>query len=128
MKIFLKDRSVRGLVSRHLVGVGFLVSILVMVGVVYAIVDGQQKNKLAIEKSCTLLNNAVIHSSRASTDPNSPSAALITGILTVIPSKYIKQYQERSKNFTTVVPLINCERVAEDPDSIEAVRLQSVEP
>jgi hypothetical protein len=108
--------------------IALVVGMAVIAVVVYDVVDRANKNKLAIEKSCTLLNNAVIRSSASQTSPNSPTVPLIQGILEVIPQKYVNEYIMRSKDNTTVIPLINCEKVADHPESIHAEQLPTPPP
>lgn len=114
---------------------GAMLALIVFIGIVVVVVvrSGQTreiatKNQEAIEKGCTLLNNAIITSTQAQADPESPTSALITGILEVIPKKYVILYAERSKKNPFVVPLINCRRVAEHPEDIRAVPVKKPTP
>jgi hypothetical protein len=100
-----------------------LTAFAIMVGVLY---DRSQQNKQAIEKSCILLNNAIVRSTKAQTDPDSPSIPLVRGILAVIPRKYATEYAVRSRTNMTVIPLIDCHTVADHPEDIHAEQLPSV--
>lgn len=83
-----------------------------------------KQEQVAIEKSCILLNNAIIMSSKAAADPSSPTAALVEGLLTIIPPKYARLYEQRAAGQnTTVIPLVNCRLVAQHPDDIKATQL-----
>lgn len=107
---------------------GAMIAVIIFVGIAVAVTvnsgDAKQiakKNREAIEKGCILLNNAIVNSTRAQADPESPSAALIAGILAVIPRKYVILYTERTKKNPFVVPLVDCKAVAEHPEAIQAV-------
>lgn len=111
-------------IRRHLAGLALICGVVTLSIVVYTLSSRAEQNRLAIEKGCILLNNAVIRSSQAAADPKGASAALIAGVLKVIPDRFVRQYATRSRGVRTVVPLVDCERVAEHPEEIRAVALE----
>lgn len=103
-----------------------IAALAVFATAVYAIADEANKNRQSIEKGCILLNNAIVQSSATASDPKSPSSALIAGIMRVIPPQYVKLYETRlKKQGPTILPLINCRKVADHPDAIRAIPLRS---
>lgn len=117
-------RRIGDWIKRHIIIVSFVGCIAVLCGVVYTLAYNAEQNRLAIEKGCVLLNNAIVRSTQAAVDPNGASAALVAGILRVIPKEFVEQYEERVKGQTTVVPLIDCENVADHPEEIRAIPLK----
>jgi hypothetical protein len=97
----------------------------VLLGViVLTVVNSIQNNQLAIEKSCILLNNAV---TRSLSMPNESTRQLVAEIVDSMDSSERERYlaavareqRDREDNPLTV----DCEKVAEDPDSIRAIQV-----
>lgn len=128
MRTFLKDRDFGGLVRRHAVLFGAVVAVMVFGFVIYTVVDRQKQNRQAIEKGCILLNNAIISSTTVAGDPKSASAALVQGVLEVIPAKYVRLYKQRVGAGQPVIPLVDCEKVADHPEDIQAIPLPVPSP
>jgi len=116
------------IISHYPRTIALFIGVIVIVAIIYDVADRANKNKLAIEKGCILLNNAIIKSSASQTDPHSPSVPLIQGILATIPKKYVDEYLVRSRQNPTVVPLIDCKKVADHPGDIKAEQIPTPPP
>lgn len=108
---------------------GALLALIAFSMVVYVIADRQSRNRLAIEKGCILLNNAIIRSSTASSNPRSPSTILVREILTEAVQNnrgyVVKEFQAATRRGPLVIPLIDCKKVADDPGNIKAIPLHA---
>lgn len=100
--------------------IGFVLSIIILFAIVLDVLDRAQKNKIAVEKSCVLLNNAIIRSGAAG---GGPSRILIEEILRNAQQHHrayvVVQYQNALKQ-TRQLTLVNCQEVARNPENIKA--------
>jgi hypothetical protein len=124
MKQFMKDRNVRGLIDRHARGVGFAAFILILAFVAWDFTRESRQNKVAIEKSCVLMNNAII---RATTNQGKSSKVLVDEILRNAREHHrgyvivnFKKAQGGDPNHTVRLLLVDCEEVAQHPGGIKA--------
>jgi hypothetical protein len=105
---------------------GALVALTIFMFLVFVAYDKTNRNKTAIEKSCTLLNNAIIKSTQAQAQPDSPGAILIAEILRTAPSDVKAQYQTAVENSSGGASdlLIDCKQVADHPEDIHPQKTQ----
>jgi hypothetical protein len=126
----MKDRNVEGLIRRHGALIGLVFAIAALVTINYALAHRQTntegitaRNSLAIEKGCTLLNNAIIRSSTSA--DSGPSQVLVNEILRNAiqhgRSWVVIEFKQASRKHPTVIPVINCDQVAKDPSRIVAL-------
>jgi hypothetical protein len=77
--------------------------------------------KVALEKGCILLNNAIIQSSQVTPRPQSASAVLVESILKRMTPEERQRYKDALKNAKKpIIKLANCKQLAQHPDSIRA--------
>jgi hypothetical protein len=91
--------------------------------VVYLIVSQVNSNKVAIEKGCILLNNAVIRSQAEAQREGSTTAVLVATIMDHASQERKLQFaaavkRDKEQGNPLVVP---CETLADHPDQIRAV-------
>jgi hypothetical protein len=95
--------------------------------VVLAVLNAISSNKEAIEKSCILLNNVVIRSTGQPPDPS--LQLLINEIVQDMDSQTRTRYRElqrleQQQNREEPPLTVDCEKVAQDPDSIRAIQVE----
>jgi hypothetical protein len=99
---------------------GFLACILIVLAVVLDVEDRSNKNRVAIEKGCVLLNNAIVQSGAAG---GGPSKVLVAEILRNAVQHHrayvVINYKDALKK-TKRLTLVNCDEVAKHPDRIHA--------
>lgn len=112
--------------------VAFILGAFLLGTVVLVVVNRINNNSLAIEKGCILLNNVVIRSGAAgqSTGPRADINRLLTSEIVdkMTPAerdRYFRLRQEVAKQAREEPLVIDCQRVADDPDSIRAIQLQT---
>lgn len=107
---------------------GFVACLFVLIGIGIDILDRTARNRVAIEKSCVLLNNAIIRSGAAG---GGPSRILVDEILRNARQHHrefvIVQYKD-ALGKTKQVQLVNCEQVAKEPGDIKADPLPAAPP
>lgn len=95
---------------------------------IYLIVVQVHSNKLAIEKSCVLLNNAILRSQSQAVKPGSSTAILVRIILRNGTQQEVANFfaaTEREKTAANPI-LVKCGKVADDPDQIKADPIRTV--
>lgn len=97
---------------------------LVAFGIIAVILlENQNRNREAIRKGCILLNNAIIRSSTASSQP--ATRILVTEILRQASPQTVADYKAAlAKQGPTIIPLVDCDQVANHPDAIKAIQLK----
>lgn len=116
----MKDRNVAGFARRHPRTIGFIAMIAVIAIAVYDVGDRAHKNRVAIEKSCVLLNNAIIRSGAAGGEA---SRILIEEILRnarLNGRAYVEVKYKNSLGQVKQIQIVNCEEISRHPDQIKA--------
>lgn len=95
---------------------------------IYLIAAQVHSNKLAIEKSCVLLNNAILRSQAQATKQGSSTAILVGIILRKGTEQEVADFfaaTEREKTVANPI-LVKCKKVADDPDQIKADPIRTI--
>lgn len=82
------------------------------------------QNKTAIEKSCILLNNAILQGQAQAAKPGSSTNVLVESIVGHMTGAERQSYRQaltrEAKGPPQGVQPVDCEKVADDPDKIKA--------
>lgn len=118
----VRDWSLRGFAQRHRAGLGLVAAVAILIAVILYVVDQQQQNRRAIRVGCVLLNNAIVQGT------SDPSAPLLIGEIVRLATEhghrvFVVKFREISAQPRKLRPT-DCDRIANDPDSVHAVPAQ----